>query len=177
MQLSQSALIDTAPGKLVNLLSNDVNRFELALSYLQSLWTAPLLLIALTYILWNETKLAGMVGLLIVFLIVPLQSNFSNRFVYQLLSQFRNVFVLGYVGKLSAAIRFKTALRTDERVRFMDEIISGVQVIKMYTWEEPFARLIAVARRLEMKEILKNAYVRALYMTFNLFTTRYRCRH
>lgn len=76
------------------------------------------------------------------------------------------------MGKLSAAIRFKTALRTDERVRFMDEIISGVQVIKMYGWEEPFAHLIAIARRLEIKEILKNAYVRALYMTFNLFTTR-----
>lgn len=54
----------------------------------------------------------------------------------------------------------------------MDEIISGVQVIKMYTWEEPFAKLIAIARRLELKMILKNAYIRALYMTFNLFTTR-----
>lgn len=54
----------------------------------------------------------------------------------------------------------------------MDEIISGVQVIKMYTWEKPFARLIAEARRCEIQQFLKNAYVRALYMTFNLFTTR-----
>lgn len=78
----------------------------------------------------------------------------------------------GYAGKLSAAIRFKTALRADERIRFMDEIISGVQVIKMYVWEEPFAKLIAIARRLELKMILRNAYIRAIYMTFNLFTTR-----
>lgn len=54
----------------------------------------------------------------------------------------------------------------------MDEIISGVQVIKMYVWEEPFAKLIAIARRLELKMILRNAYIRAIYMTFNLFTTR-----
>lgn len=54
----------------------------------------------------------------------------------------------------------------------MDEIISGVQVIKMYAWEKPFAKLIAAARRSELNAILKNAYVRALYMTFNLFTTR-----
>lgn len=80
--------------------------------------------------------------------------------------------MIGYAGKLSAAIRFKTALRTDERVRFMDEIISGVQVIKMYAWEKPFAKLISEARRLELKMVLKNAYVRALYMTFTLFTTR-----
>lgn len=78
----------------------------------------------------------------------------------------------GYAGKLSAMIRFKTALRTDERVRFMDEIISGVQVIKMYAWEKPFARLIAIARQSELKMVLKNSYVRALYMTFVIFTTR-----
>lgn len=54
----------------------------------------------------------------------------------------------------------------------MDEIISGVQVIKMYAWEKPFGRLIATARRLELEMVLQNAYVRALYMTFNLFTTR-----
>lgn len=87
------------------------------------------------------------------------------------MSQIKIIFP-GYSGKISAVLRFKTALRTDERVRFMDEIISGVQVIKMYAWEMPFSRLITTARRLELKMILKNAYVRALYMTFSLFTTR-----
>lgn len=54
----------------------------------------------------------------------------------------------------------------------MDEIISGVQVIKFYAWELPFSRLIASARKMELKIVRKNAYVRALYMTFLLFTTR-----
>lgn len=66
----------------------------------------------------------------------------------------------------------QTALRTDERVRFMDEIISGVQVIKMYSWERPFAQLITFARKMELKIVQKSSYVRALYMTFMLFTTR-----
>lgn len=79
---------------------------------------------------------------------------------------------LGYSGKLSASIRFKTALRSDERVRFMDEIISGVQVIKMYVWEKSFAKLITETRRLEMKSILNSGYVRALHLTFNLFANR-----
>lgn len=85
---------------------------------------------------------------------------------------YRFGFVSGYAGKFSAVIRFKTALRTDERVRFMDEIISGVPVIKMYAWEKLFSRLVAIGRRLELQQILKNGYVRALYMTFSIFTTR-----
>lgn len=54
----------------------------------------------------------------------------------------------------------------------MDEIVSGVQVIKMYAWEKPFCFLIQQARKLELKEVRKSSYIRGVYMTFNLFTTR-----
>lgn len=81
-------------------------------------------------------------------------------------------FVSGFNGKLASKFRLQTAMRTDERVRFMDEIISGVQVIKMYAWEQPFAKLIAIARKFELKIITKFSYIRGLFMTFQLFTTR-----
>lgn len=68
--------------------------------------------------------------------------------------------------------RNQTAVRTDERIRFMDEIISGVHVIKLYAWEKPFTQLITLARKLELKVVKKNSYLRALYMTFAMFTTR-----
>jgi ATP-binding cassette, subfamily C (CFTR/MRP), member 4 len=54
----------------------------------------------------------------------------------------------------------------------MDEIISGIQVIKLYAWEKSFKKLIYFARDKELKVIKKSSYVRALYMTFMLFTTR-----
>lgn len=54
----------------------------------------------------------------------------------------------------------------------MDEIISGVQVIKMYAWEKPFCAMIELARKLELRVVTKSSYIRGIYMTFNLFTTR-----
>lgn len=84
LRLSQKALSETAPGKIVNLLSNDVSRFDIISVVLHPLWTSPLMTIVASYILWQRTGWAGMIGLVVVFLIVPIQSKvfveFSTEF-------------------------------------------------------------------------------------------------
>lgn len=62
----------------MNLLSNDVYRFDAMSMFVNALWTGPLLLIAVGYLLWQEVQFAGMVGLLIVFIIVPIQSELKE---------------------------------------------------------------------------------------------------
>lgn len=46
-----------------------------------------------------------------------------------------------------AVFRAETAALTDERIRTMNEVISGIRVIKMYGWEKPFASLVNEVRR------------------------------
>lgn len=43
--------------------------------------------------------------------------------------------------------RLKAAKITDERILTMNEIITGIRVIKMYGWEYAFNTLIANIRR------------------------------
>uniref|UniRef100_A0A182QTP7 Uncharacterized protein n=1 Tax=Anopheles farauti TaxID=69004 RepID=A0A182QTP7_9DIPT len=151
LRLSRNALGDTSPGKVVNLMSNDVNRFDIASYLVCFMWTSPLVMLLASVLLWYEIGWSGVLGLVAIVIITPIQS---------------------YTGTLTSRYRLRTALKTDERIRLMDEIIAGIAVIKMYAWERPFAKLISQARAKEMREVLKSGYLRALYMSFQLFTTR-----
>lgn len=42
LKLSKSSLVETTVGQMVNLISNDVGRFELATTHIHSLWMAPI---------------------------------------------------------------------------------------------------------------------------------------
>lgn len=73
LRLSQNALGDTAPGKVVNLLSNDVNRFDLVSILIHYLWSSPILAVVIGYLLYTEVGFAGFIGICIVFSVVPMQ--------------------------------------------------------------------------------------------------------
>lgn len=77
-----------------------------------------------------------------------------------------------FMGKKTSVFRLKTALRTDERVRLMNEIIQGIQVIKMYAWEKPFSKMVEYARRKEINVIRYTSYIRGILLSFIMFTTR-----
>ncbi|UXI22584.1 ABC transporter G family member 20-like [Sarcoptes scabiei] len=74
-------------------------------------------------------------------LYVPLQAAMAN-----ILSRFRS----------------KSILLTDDRLRLMAEILPAMRVIKMYCWERPFARLVNLARRLEITEIRHAMILRSI---------------
>lgn len=44
--------------------------------FLNSMWTAPLLTLIVGILLWIEIGVAGMIGIVIVFIVVPIQSEF-----------------------------------------------------------------------------------------------------
>ncbi|KAJ8983672.1 hypothetical protein NQ317_003459 [Molorchus minor] len=126
LKLSKTALAETTIGQMVNLLSNDVSRFDFAGQHIHNLWLAPVATVIVMYLVYAYVGTTGLIGSFFLLLFIPFQM---------------------YMGKKTSQYRLRTAIRTDERVRLMNEIISGIQVIKMYTWEKPFAKLVELTRR------------------------------
>ncbi|XP_036105450.1 multidrug resistance-associated protein 4 isoform X3 [Molossus molossus] len=141
LRLSNVAMGKTTTGQIVNLLSNDVNKFDQVTVFLHFLWAGPMQAIAVTALLWMEIGISCLAGMVVLVILLPLQS---------------------CIGKLFSSLRSKTATFTDARIRTMNEVITGIRIIKMYAWEKPFADLITNLRRKEISKILRSSYLRGM---------------
>ncbi|XP_057665399.1 ATP-binding cassette sub-family C member 4-like isoform X1 [Diorhabda carinulata] len=153
LKLSHKSLGDTPAGHVVNLLSNDVQRFDSAAANLHYLWIMPInTLVGLVILYQYVGAAAALTGMVFVTLIsLPLPGTISR-----------------WQGKL----RYKIAVRTDKRVKLMNEITSGIQVIKMYSWEKPFEKVVKLSRQLEVDVISKTAYCYGILSAMSVFTER-----
>ncbi|XP_054915033.1 multidrug resistance-associated protein 4 isoform X1 [Poeciliopsis prolifica] len=141
--LSSSAMGKTTTGQIVNLLSNDVNKFDEVTIFLHFLWVGPLQAAAVVGLLWDEIGPSCLAGMGVLLFLMPTQTMF---------------------GRLFSKFRSKTAVLTDSRIRTMNEVVSGMRIIKMYAWEKPFSALVTEVRRKEISKIMKSSYLRGLNM-------------
>lgn len=79
LKLSSSALNQTTAGQIINIMSNDVSRFDFVMLNLHYLWIMPLQLILLSYLIYLQANLAGIVGVAtIVLLTLPTQGKIKK---------------------------------------------------------------------------------------------------
>uniref|UniRef100_A0A1B0EXV1 Uncharacterized protein n=1 Tax=Phlebotomus papatasi TaxID=29031 RepID=A0A1B0EXV1_PHLPP len=149
MRLSKCTTFDGLNGQVINLMSNDVGRFDIAMAFIHDLWKGPLEALLLGYFIYREIGVSGILGMAFLLGFIPLQA---------------------YIGRKAATFRLRTAKRTDIRIRFMNEIIQGIQVIKMYAWEKSFAAMVDKVRRKEINAIRGSSYVRATFYCFTLIS-------
>ncbi|XP_051154775.1 ATP-binding cassette sub-family C member 4-like [Leptopilina boulardi] len=151
LRTSKSAEACSSAGQIVNLLTNDVNSLDYALPFFHYIWMSPIMLIIIAYIIFIQIELPALTGIALYVLIIPLQ---------------------GLLGKFVPKLAMQSAYRTDKRLRLMNEIIGGVQVIKMYAWEKPFSHLVDKARLKEVSAIRKNYFIDAFAMAFESYAPR-----
>ena len=68
--------------------------------------------------------------------------------------------VLGCIGKFVPKMTLQAAYKTDKRLRLMNEIVGGVEVIKMYAWEKQFSHLVDEARKYVQFSALYKVYTK-----------------
>lgn len=78
--LSNISIGKTTVGQVINLLSNDVNRFDRAATFLHYLWIGPLQSIVVTYFLWQEIGVSSLLSIIIMILIIPFQGLFNVNY-------------------------------------------------------------------------------------------------
>ncbi|XP_057311415.1 ATP-binding cassette sub-family C member 4-like isoform X1 [Hydractinia symbiolongicarpus] len=144
LRLSNHSLAKITSGHIVTLISSDVHKVQEAFKFSNFLWISPILLIVGVVILWREIGPSCLAGIGVLIITVPIQMWFGKFFAY---------------------MRSKTVAKTDQRVNIMNEVISSMQVTKMYTWEDSFAEMVNKVRRDESNRVLKTAIARSLNNT------------
>lgn len=78
LRLSKTALGQTTAGQVVNLLSNDVNRFDIAIIFLHYLWIGPVETVIVTYFMYQQIGVSAVFGIVFLLLFIPLQGKFEK---------------------------------------------------------------------------------------------------
>lgn len=79
------------------------------------------------------------------------------------------LFFIGYLASLIKSFRLKIAKKTDARVRFISEIVSGIKVIKMYAWENPLEKLVKKFRDSEINHIRITSHYQGIFSSYTIF--------
>ncbi|EAR84933.2 ABC transporter C family protein (macronuclear) [Tetrahymena thermophila SB210] len=133
-QLSAISIKSANVGKIVNLISGDLNTTEAKFFYLFQMAIAPYTLAVACVILAFRLGFYGLLSIVFLIFIFPTQKFFGKR-----------------ASKHTA----KRILKTDERLKLTKEIIEGIQIIKMYGWEKAIQNIIEKIRNEEVREIFK----------------------
>ncbi|CAH1643264.1 unnamed protein product [Spodoptera littoralis] len=152
LKVNIQSMTENSGGLVLNLMANDVNRFDTGPLFAHYLWIGPFETMLMTVYLYREMGMPAVYGSLIIVAVIPFQI---------------------FLGTNTAYYRRGTAIKSDERVRLMKEIIMGMEVIKMYTWEQPFRKIIDIVRRHEIFYIKMTSYIRGVIMSFIMFTSRF----
>lgn len=151
LRVSTSSLVDMNIGQIMNVLANDLTRFEDLSWYLPFLLCAPFMIIFVlifTLIYLGEACVGGLVVLLVFILLQA------------------------FVGNLFKSFRHKTARVTDQRIKLMAELISAIKLIKLYTWEEPFEERVQKIRKNEIVHFRKTFVLKGINNALYFVTTR-----
>ncbi|XP_032595382.1 multidrug resistance-associated protein 1 isoform X2 [Drosophila grimshawi] len=140
LRISNAARKQSTVGEIVNLMAVDAQRFMDLTTYLNMLWSAPLQIALALYFLWQQLGPSVLAGLAVMIIMIPLNGFIASRIkTYQI-----------------RQMKYK-----DDRVKLMNEVLSGIKVLKLYAWEPSFEKQVLDIRDKEIATLRSTAYLNA----------------
>uniref|UniRef100_A0A1I7UPW7 ABC transmembrane type-1 domain-containing protein n=2 Tax=Caenorhabditis tropicalis TaxID=1561998 RepID=A0A1I7UPW7_9PELO len=115
LNLSNEARKGKTTGAIVNLMSVDIQRIQDMTTFIMLFWSAPLQILLSLYFLWKLLGVSVLAGFIILILLIPFNSWISIKMRNCQMEQ----------------MKYK-----DERIKMMSEILNGMKVLKLYSWEK-----------------------------------------
>lgn len=60
-------------GNVVNLMSNDVNRFDIAPIFFHYVWIGPVQVVLVSYFMYRQIGISAVIGIMAVMACIPMQ--------------------------------------------------------------------------------------------------------
>ena len=116
-------------GRIVSIVSTDVDRIQDGMSALHDLWGLPLRAVIGITIMYIVMGWPAFVGVGIFLLLIPVQGTMVRRF---------------------QAIEGSMLAATDRRLRATSELLSGIRIVRFMGWEKHFSRSVTELREKEI---------------------------
>ncbi|GMH35448.1 hypothetical protein BSKO_03316 [Bryopsis sp. KO-2023] len=149
LRLNTASVAHLTSGQVVNLISNDVRRFDDAMPFLVFVILGPLELVVVTVLISKEVGfLPALAGVSTMMLLVPGQAILSK-----------------YIGWF----RRGCARWSDKRIHLLGQLVSGSMAVKMLGWEDPFIDEVKKLRKEEKKYLMGTSLIRGSNQALNMF--------
>merc|ERR1719150_1522780 len=132
-------------GEIVNLMSVDAQKITDMLPYLNMLWSSPLQITVAIYMLYQILGPSVIAGLVVMIVLIPVNS---------------------VSAAVTRKLQVKMMKQKDVRVKKMNELLSGMKILKLYAWEPSFMQEVVNIRNAELGILLNIGYLSAFISFF-----------
>ncbi|TRY93238.1 hypothetical protein DNTS_014375 [Danionella cerebrum] len=122
-------------GEIVNLVSADTQKLMDFVVYFNAVWMAPIEIALCLFFLWQLFGPSALAGIATVILIFPLN---------------------GLIAKMRSKLQEVQMKYMDGRIKLMNEILSGIKILKFYAWENAFRERVLGYREKELNALKKS---------------------
>nr|CCA18266.1 MultidrugResistance like protein 1 putative [Albugo laibachii Nc14] len=141
LRLSSAARQKRTSGEIINLMSVDAQRLQELTPFLHSVWYALYQICISCILLWRQIGVATFAGVGVILILIPMTTAISKRM---------------------RSLQVRLMRIKDERIKICHEILSGIKIIKMKTWEGRFTHRVMEYRTRELRSLKSYIYAQSI---------------